>query len=207
MVWVCCVRNSQRRSFHSEDSYCPKGDPENNVTESNETNSVATLHGELDRYGHTEIRLSGMSSEEIKDFAKLRYRMAINDSIAEFLSMNIGDPLCLVSCFNLLQKRGYKLPFRLSDVEEILPEAIDPVRCIYSELDDSWKDRVDCLCILHPPLPLSLIACMLKTKEKRMARLQDELDQSIVFRKLARIAHRRALRGAGERDCSNRRGV
>ncbi len=142
------------------------------------------LRGELDRYGHAEIRLSGMSPEEVKDLARLRYRVAIDNSVAEFLSMNVGDPFCLVSCFNLLQERGFNLPPSLSDVEKILPEAIDPVRCIYSELDELWKDRLDSLCVLRPPLSLSLIACMLRTEEKRMARLQDELNQSVLFRNL-----------------------
>ena len=142
------------------------------------------LRQELDRYGHTEIRLSGMTSEEIKDFAKRRYGLSIDDLTAQFLSLNVGDPFSLVNCFNLLQKDN--LGPSLTNVQKILPEAVNPVRCIYSGLDEQWKDRVDSLCILHPPLYLPLIACMLRTEEHRIARLQDELDQSPVFRRLGR---------------------
>jgi len=72
----------------------------------------------------------------------------------------------------------------LASVQEILPEAVDPIRCIYSGLEEKWRSRVDTLCILRPPMPLSLIAAMLETEAHELARLQDELNQSVVFRRL-----------------------
>jgi len=155
--------------------------------ESESMEKYVELRQELDRFGHTEIRLSGMTTEEIKDFANLRYGLSVNNSTAQFLSMNIGDPFCLVSCFNLLRIRN--LDPSLVNVQKVLPEAVDPARCIYSELDQQWRDRVDSLSILHPPLLLSLIACMLGTKESDIVRLQDELNQSVVFRRLARESY------------------
>jgi tetratricopeptide (TPR) repeat protein len=140
------------------------------------------LRQELDRFGSTEIRLSGMGVEEIKDFAMRRYGLTIEDTTAEFLHLNIDDPLCLVSCFNLLQ-RSNRDP-SLVNVQEILPDAVDPARAIYSGLDQKWKDRANYLCVLYPPLPLSLIACMLKIENTEITRLQDELNQSVVFRRL-----------------------
>lgn len=155
-----------------------------------ETGSMAKyikLWQELDRFGYKEIRLSGMKAEEIKDFGMRRYNLSIDDTTAEFISLNIDDPLCLVRCFNLLQ-RSNRDP-GLVTVQEILPEAVDPARSIYSELDQKWKDRVNSLCVLHPPLPLSLIACMLKIEKTDIARLQDELDQSVVFRRQERESY------------------
>lgn len=141
----------------------------------------AELRRELDRSG-TEIPLSGMDPDEIRDFADLRYGLSVDDQTAEFLHKTIGDPFCLVRCFDLLHRR--KLSLNLANVREVLPEAVEPARSIYSELDQPWKDRLNSLCILRPPLSLSLIACMLK--ESDMTRLQDELDQSVVFRRLKR---------------------
>ncbi len=144
----------------------------------------AELRQELDRYGHTEICLSRMGAKGIKDFAMRRYNLAINDATAEFLSKKIGDPLCLVCCFNLLQTGN--LEPNLPNFQKILPEALKPAQCIYSGLDEKWKDRVDSLCILHPPLPLLLIACILRIEGRDMARLKDELNQSIVFKRLGK---------------------
>jgi tetratricopeptide (TPR) repeat protein len=140
------------------------------------------LRGELDRFGHTEIHLSAMAPEEIRDFASKRYGLSIDDSTTQFLSLNIGDPLCLVSCFNILQRRN--LEPTLATFQKVMPEAVDPVRCIYSELDQQWKDRVDSLCILHPPLSLVIIACMLNIEDQHIASLKDELNQSVVFKRL-----------------------
>jgi len=152
-----------------------------------ETKSMAKyieLRQELDRFGYAEIRLSGMRADEVKDFAKRRYGMSIDDQTTEFLILNLDDPLCLVSCFNLLQRSDRDL--NLVNVQEILPDAVDPARAIYSELDQKWKDRLNSICVLHPPLPLSLIACLLKIENTKITRLQDELNQSVVFRRLER---------------------
>jgi hypothetical protein len=140
----------------------------------------AELQDEIYRFGHAEIPLGGMAKEGIKEFAAQRYDLSIDDPTADFLSLNIGDPLCLVSCFNLLQKRD--LAPDIDSFQEIVPQALDSARCIYTGLDPRWQDRVNSLCILHPPLHLSLISCMLK--EQDMVRLKDELDRSLVFKRL-----------------------
>jgi hypothetical protein len=140
----------------------------------------AELQGEFYRFGHNEIRLGGMTKEAVKEFALRRYKLSIDELTADFLSQKIGDPLCLVSCFNLLQKR--KLAPSLSSFKAIMPQALDSARCIYTGLDPKWQSRVNSLCILHPPLRLSVISCMLK--ELDLVVLKDELDQSLVFRRL-----------------------
>lgn len=140
----------------------------------------AKLQAEIYRYGYKEIRLGGMPKEDIAEFASLRYNLSIDDQTAEFLSNKIGDPLCLVGCFNLLKKRN--LAPNLVSFQEILPQALDSARCIYTGLDPRWQSRINSLCILHPPMYLSVISCMLK--EEDTARLQDELDLSLVFKRL-----------------------
>ena len=140
----------------------------------------AKLQAEIYRYGYEEIRLGGMPKEDVAEFASLRYNLSIDDQTAEFLSKKIGDPLCLVGCFNLLKK--HNLAPDLVSFQEILPQALDSARCIYTGLDLRWQTRVNSLCILHPPMYLSIISCMLK--EQDTARLQDELDQSLVFKRL-----------------------
>lgn len=140
----------------------------------------AELQGEIYRYGYKEIRLGGMTAEAVKEFALRRYKLTIDEPTADFLSQKIGDPLCLVGCFNLLQKRN--LAPSLKSFKEILPQALDSARCIYTGLDPKWQSRVNSLRILHPPLLLSVISCMLK--EHDLVVLQDELDQSLVFRRL-----------------------
>jgi energy-coupling factor transporter ATP-binding protein EcfA2 len=137
----------------------------------------ADLQNEIYRYGYAEIRLGGMLKEDIAEFASRRYNFSIDRPTSEFLSQKIGDPLCLVACFNLLKK--HNLAPNLINIQEILPQALDTARCIFTGLDTGWQSRINSLCILHPPMYLSVISCMLK--EHDTARLKDELDHSLVF--------------------------
>jgi energy-coupling factor transporter ATP-binding protein EcfA2 len=140
----------------------------------------AELQGEIYRFGHKEISLGGMTDKAVKEFALKRYNLSIDDKTAEFLSQKIGDPLCLVGLFNLLQKR--KLSPNIDSFKAILPQALDSARCIYTGLDQKWQNWINSLCILHPPLLLSVISCMIQ--EHDLVLLKEELDRSLVFRRL-----------------------
>ncbi|MDR9817265.1 MAG: tetratricopeptide repeat protein [Candidatus Methanoculleus thermohydrogenotrophicum] len=141
------------------------------------------LMGELNRWDQTEIPLYRLDSEEIKDFAALRYNLSLDDSSARYLERKVGDPFSLVACFNLLQKKG--LSPSMNNLETILPEALEkPARSFLSRLDQPSQDRVNQLCILKPPIPLSVIACMTGTQPQEAARLQSDLDNSIAFRRI-----------------------
>lgn len=140
----------------------------------------AELQDEIYRFGYTEISMGGIDNDGVKEFAAKRYGLSIDDLTADFLSQKIGDPLCLVSCFNRLQKLD--LAPDIDSFQEILPLVLDSARCIYTGMDPLWQDRINTLCILHPPLHLSVISCM--PKEQDMMRLKDELDRSLVFRRL-----------------------
>lgn len=141
------------------------------------------LQSKLKRYGHSEIRLSGMTAEETMDFAKQRYGLVIDKSTADLLSSTFGGPFSLVNCFNLLQRRN--LEVNHDNIGAILSEALDPVDCIYSELDKQWRNRVNSLCMLDSPMTLSVIAEMLdETELQRITDLNDELEKSAVFKRL-----------------------
>jgi tetratricopeptide (TPR) repeat protein len=141
--------------------------------------SYVALRQELDRYGHAAIRMGGMPSDDIKDFSIKRFGISVDDKTAEFLSININDPLGLVGCFDLLKKKS--LEPSLLNFQEILPKAVDTAQCVYDGLDSEWQDRVNTLCILHPPISLSVIACMLEIEKEKIKRLQDDLEQSPAF--------------------------
>jgi len=141
------------------------------------------LMGLLNRWDQTEIPLYRLDSAEIKDFAALRYNLSLDGSSARYLERKVGDPFSLVACFNLLQKRG--LSPNVNNLETILPEALEkPVRSFLSGLDQPSRDRVNLLCILEPPIPFSVIACITRTKPQDAAQLQSDLDNSIVFRRI-----------------------
>ena len=141
------------------------------------------LMGELNRWDQTEIPLYRLDSAEIKDFATRRYNLSLDDSSARYLERKVGDPFSLVACFNLLQKKG--LSPNINDLETILPGALEkPARSFLSGLDQPSQDRVNQLCILEPPIPFSVIACMTGTKPQEAARLQSDLDNSIAFRRI-----------------------
>jgi len=143
------------------------------------------LMGELYRWNHTEIPLYRLDSAGIKEFAARRYKLSLSDSSARHLEENVGDPLSLVVCFNLLQRKG--LSPDIDNLETILPEVLEkPAKSLLSGLDQPSRDRVNLLCILKPPIPFSIIACMTETAPQEAARLQSDLDNSIVFRRIER---------------------
>jgi len=41
------------------------------------------------------------------------------------------------------------------NILKMLYAAVNPANTVYFELDDKWKERVNALSILHPPLKLS----------------------------------------------------
>jgi len=141
------------------------------------------LMGLLNRWDQTEIPLYRLESAEIMDFAARRYNLSLDESAARYLEQKVGDPFSLVVCFNLLQKKG--LNPSVYTLEMILPEALEkPAKSFLSGLDQSSRDRINQLCILIPPIPFSVIACITGTQPQDEARLQSDLDNSIVFRRI-----------------------
>ena len=129
------------------------------LEESNKKNYNQLIQ-ELIRLDYAEIRIGSMNSEDIKEFATRRYNMKISDLIADYLNMTIGEPLSLVSTFNIITREN--LEPNIESFEKILPEALNPVKTIYFSLDDKSQSWANSLCQLCPPMPLSVIGCMLK---------------------------------------------
>lgn len=151
--------------------------------EEQSTEKYQDLQKLLDRLGYEEFRLSGMNTKEIIDFAERRFGVLINEQMAKSLGETLGDPFSLMCCFNRLRVRN--LDPNPDNIEKAIPETVNRVRSIYNELDTKWQDRVDCLCILDPPLELFLIACVLDVRKLQdIIRLQNELNQSPIFRRL-----------------------
>ncbi len=140
------------------------------------------LKEEVARFHYTEIKLAGMDNEGIVELAKNRYDLHIDDTTADFLAENIGDPFCLVNSFNLLQRQKSKAD--IAHFQEIKPQVIDDAWCIFAGLNEAWQDRISSLCILRPPMFLSVISCMLKENNK--ARLKQELEHNLILIRLDR---------------------
>ena len=140
-----------------------------------------TIYNKLNQvvigYGYEEISLSGMPLKDIKEFAKLKYDLSIDDDAANFLQNKIGYPLYLERCFDELGD----LPPSLDNIQNIIGEIINPVEAIFSNLDPIWKTRMRELCILPRRLELSLIACMLEMNGYDM---KNEVDQIHVLKKV-----------------------
>lgn len=143
------------------------------------------LVGELNRWNQTTLSLYCLKSAEIKDLAARRYGISLADSSARCLEEHAGDPFSLIACFNLLQKKG--LSPDIGNLRTVLPEALqNPARSFLAGLDQSSRDRVNLICILKQPIPLRIIVCMTETQPTEAARLQSDLDNDIVFRRVER---------------------
>ncbi len=141
------------------------------------------LQAELLRHSHPEIKLAKMQSDCITELLKLRYELTIDEATADFLKENIGDPLCLIACMNLLQKE--KLPVTIENIRANMHAAIEnPAKVIYRCLDDAQAKWANCLCVLSQPMPLTIMACMLQYQPGTITSLQDGLEKSYVIIKI-----------------------
>lgn len=140
---------------------------------------LAPLKELLLQLGHTEVRLEDMTCDEIRELAMKRYQEELDPETLGYLSANVGHPRCLISCFELLQQNREAIT--TDSIRAILPEAVDWARFIYNQLSQDEQKRVDRLCVLADPMPLSLIGCMLDTSRDGLVQLNDELQRGIAF--------------------------
>lgn len=138
------------------------------------------LQMELKRYNHQEVFLGGMQSRCIRDLLVNRYHQEPDEAALEFLKDNIGDPSSLIACLNLLQMKN--LALNIDNIQENMREAIaNPVEVVYRCLDEKQAEWTTRLCVLNPPMPLTIMACMLQYPPGQVCRLQDELKRSYAF--------------------------
>jgi tetratricopeptide (TPR) repeat protein len=139
--------------------------------------SYQVLRQEIERFGHLELKLGAMPPDEIVTMAQQRFGLVLSDDVAGLLNQRLGDPLCLMAFFNLLHNR--RLEATVENAGPLLAQAADPSRVVYSGLGRADQDMVNRLCVLQPPMPISLIARMLNRAD--LANLADELDASPAF--------------------------
>lgn len=141
-----------------------------------------TMREEISGPGIPETLLSGMRSDEIQELAKRRFDLAVGDPAAGFLEANRSDPFGLTACFNALRRRG--LAPTAGNITDVLSGAPDPAGLAFSTLSAPQCAWINDLCVLNPPFPVPVMACMLDPKEMSIPLMLDRLQESGIFRRI-----------------------
>ncbi|MDN5339869.1 MAG: hypothetical protein PWQ30_978 [Euryarchaeota archaeon] len=142
----------------------------------------ATMQEEIRELGIHEVHLAGMRRSEIRELAERRFGVSIDDAAAGFLEERAGDPFSLMTCFNALRSWGLA-PSR-ENVADVIAERDGPAKLAFSTLPEPVKAWAENLCILNPPFPVPVMACMLDLQEAGVAPTTDRLLESGVFQRL-----------------------
>lgn len=132
--------------------------------------------------GCPEVRLSGMRKDEIRDLGERRFGLAVDDAAAALLEKTCSDPFGLMACFNTLRRRG--LAPSAGNIEDLLAGAGGPAALAFSTLSDPEKTLAKDLCVLNPPLPMPVVACMLGIRGSDAAMAEYRMQESGIFRRL-----------------------
>lgn len=151
-------------------------------TEDGAGSGYAKMHEEIRDLGITEVHLSGMRGYEIQELGERKFALSIDEAAAEFLEEVSGDPFSLMACFNTLHNRGLA-PSR-ENVAAVIAGAKNPADLIYAALPGPAKVWAEDLCILNPPFPMPIVACMLDRQGAGVTPAIDRLLESGIFRKL-----------------------
>jgi len=142
----------------------------------------ATMKKEISGPGLPEISLSGMRKEEIRELAKRRFELAVDDAAAGVLETNRGDPFGLVACFNALRRRGLApTAEKIADLLAGTPDPADLAFATFSGPPCTWAND---LCVLNPPFPVPVMACMLDIEGMSVTLMMDRLQESGILRRL-----------------------
>ncbi|MDN7012950.1 ATP-binding protein [Methanoculleus sp. FWC-SCC3] len=142
----------------------------------------ATMQEEIQELGIEEVQLTGMRKHEIRELGERRFHFSIDDAAAGLLEERSGDPFALMACFNTLRNQGLA-PSR-ENVTDIIAGEKDPAGLIFDALPESMKAWTDDLCVLNPPFPVPVMACMLELQGAGVAPTTDQLLESGMFRRL-----------------------
>ncbi|MDD4252007.1 MAG: AAA family ATPase [Methanoculleus horonobensis] len=142
----------------------------------------AAMQEEIRELGIHEVQLFGMQAAEIQELGKRRFYFSIDDAAAALLEERSGDPFRLIACFNALRNRGLA-PSR-ENVADVIAGAEDPAGLVFAALPEPVKAWTEGLCVLNPPFPVPVMACMLDLQEGGVAPATDRLLESGVFRSL-----------------------
>jgi len=151
-------------------------------TEDGAGSGYATMQEEIRELGIFEVQLSGMQRPEIRELAERRFHVSIDNAAAGLLEERAGDPFGLMACFNALRNRGLA-PSR-ENVADVIAGADDPAGLVFAALPEPMKAWTEDLCVLNPPFPVPVMACMLDLQEAGVAPATDRLLASGIFRRL-----------------------
>ncbi len=142
----------------------------------------ATMGEEIGGRGLPEVTLSGMRRHEIRELAKKRFDLTVDEAAAGLLETTLGDPFGLTACFNALLR--HYLPPTISNIADVLTGSPDPAGLAFATLSGPQRAWAEELCVLNPPFPVPVLACMLDLKGMSVTLMTDRLQESGIFRKL-----------------------
>ncbi len=132
--------------------------------------------------GYPVVQLSGMRDDEIREFGERRFGLAIDDAAVDLLKRTCSDPFGLMACFNALRRRG--LAPSAGNIEEVLAGAEGTAALAFSTLSDPGRALAKDLCVLNPPLPVPVVACMLGIRRSDAVLVEGRLQESGIFKRL-----------------------
>jgi len=142
----------------------------------------ATMREELRDSGVPEVQLARMQRHEIRELAARRFHVSIDDAAAGLLEETSGDPFSLMACFNALRHR--RIPPSRENIADVLAGTEDPAGLAFAALPGSARAWAEDLCVLNPPFPVPVMACMLDLQGAGVTLMADRLQESGMFRKL-----------------------
>jgi len=151
-------------------------------TEDGAGSGYAAMQEEIQELGIVEVQLGGLQRHEIHELGERRFGLAIDDTAATLLEEVSNDPFALMACFNALYSRG--LAPSLENVADVLAGADDPAGLAFAALPGPVRAWTEGLCVLNPPFPVPVMACMLDLSEADVAPATDRLLGSGIFRRL-----------------------
>ncbi len=151
-------------------------------TEDGAGSGYAAMREEIRELGIVEVQLSGMQRHEIHELGERRFHLSIDNAAAVLLEEVSGDPFGLMACFNALYSRGLA-PSR-ENIAGVVAGAGDPAVLAFAALPGPVRAWTEELCILNPPFPVPVMACLLGLSEADVTPATDRLLESGVFRRL-----------------------
>ncbi|MDK2889606.1 MAG: hypothetical protein PWR21_237 [Methanoculleus sp.] len=151
-------------------------------TEDGAGSGYAAMREEIRDLGIREVQLFRMQRHEIRELGERRFHFSIDDAAAGFLEERSGDPFGLTACFNTLRSRGLA-PSR-ENVADVIAGAKDPAGLAFAVLPEPMKAWTEELCVLNPPFPVPVMACMLGLQGADVTLMADRMQESGIFRRL-----------------------
>ncbi|MBT0732347.1 ATP-binding protein [Methanoculleus bourgensis] len=142
----------------------------------------AAMREAVQNRGAPLVQLPGMRSHEIQEMGQRRFDLAISDATAALLEEAPGDPFSLMACFNTLRHRG--LTPSAGNIGDLLAGGGDPAGLAFAALPEFRRVWAEELCVLNPPFPVPVMACVLDLQGTDVTLMMDRLQESTIFRRL-----------------------